>query len=156
VQNFLLIYVPETPNQMVPALKYADITEKIIGCAMTVHRKMKAGYSELIYSRCLAIEFDKINLSYKKELELPIYYDETSVGKRRVDFMVEDKIVAELKAIAELTDKELNQALNYLENHRQEVGLLLNFGAKSLQFKRLISQKRASALINPVNPLKIQ
>ena len=93
---------------MVMELKYAEITEKIIGCAMTVHRKMKAGYSELIYSRCLAIEFDKIHLPYKKEVELPIYYDEIIVGRRRVDFLVEDKIVVELKAIAELTDKDLN------------------------------------------------
>ena len=133
-------------------LKYADITEKIIGCSMIVHRKMKAGYSELIYSRCLAIEFEKINLSYKKELELPIYYDEKIVGKRRVDFMVEDKIVVELKAIADLTDKELNQALNYLENHRQEVGLLINFGARSLQFKRVINSKMAVATKHPINP----
>lgn len=135
-------------------LKYAHITEKIIGCAMTVHRKMKPGYSELIYSRCLAIEFDKIHLAYKKEMELPIYYDETIVGKRRVDFMIENKIAVELKAIAELTDKELNQALNYLENHRQEVGLLINFGAKSLQFKRLINQKKTFEQNNPANPYK--
>lgn len=135
-------------------LKYSDITEKIIGCAMTVHRKMKPGYSELIYSRCLAIEFDKISLPYKKELELPIYYDETIVGKRRVDFMVDDKIVVELKAIAELTEKELNQALNYLENHRQEVGLLINFGAKSLQFKRVINCKMAVQASNPIHPYK--
>jgi len=133
-------------------LKYGDITEKIIGCSMIVHRKMKAGYSELIYSRCLAIEFDKISLSYKKELELPIYYDDTIVGKRRVDFMVEGKILVELKAIADLTDKELNQALNYLENHRQEVALLINFGAKSLQFKRIINSKIAAAIHNPINP----
>jgi GxxExxY protein len=135
-------------------LKYADITEKIIGCAMHVHRKMKAGYSELIYSRCLAIEFDKIHLAYKKEFELPIWYDEITVGKRRIDFMVDDKIVVELKAIAELTDKELNQTLNYLENHRQEAGLLINFGAKSLQFKRVINQKRTDLQSNPVNPYK--
>ncbi|HUC82239.1 MAG TPA: GxxExxY protein [Flavisolibacter sp.] len=135
-------------------LKYSDITQKIIGCAMLVHRKMKAGYSELIYSRCLAIEFDKINLSYKRELELPIYYDETIVGKRRVDFMVDDKIVVELKAISELTDKELNQALNYLENHRKEVGLLLNFGAKSLQFKRVINSNMAVQASSPINPYK--
>lgn len=119
---------------------------------MTVHRKMKAGYSELIYSRCLAIEFDKIKLAHKKELELPIYYDEAVVGKRRVDFMIEDKIVVELKAITELADKELNQALNYLENHRLEVGLLINFGGKSLQFKRLINQKAALTQKNPANP----
>lgn len=133
-------------------LKYADITEKIIGCAMTVHRKMKAGYSELIYSRCLAIEFDKIHVAYKKEMELPIYYDEMIVGKRRVDFLVDDKIVVELNAISELTDKELNQSLNYLENHRKEIGLLIDFGAKSLQFRRLINSKGNLAINNPAHP----
>lgn len=133
-------------------LKYADITEKIIGCTMTVHRKMKAGYSELIYSRCLAIEFDKIHVAYKKEMELPIYYDEMIVGKRRVDFLVDDKIVVELNAISELTDKELNQSLNYLENHRKEIGLLIDFGAKSLQFRRLINSKGNLAINNPAHP----
>ena len=133
-------------------LKYAEITEKIIGCAMTVHRKMKAGYSELIYSRCLALEFEKIHLFYKKKMELPIYYDDTIVGKRRVDFLIEDKIVVELKAISDLTDKELNQSLNYLENHRKEIALLINFGAKSLQFKRIINSKMAVTTNNPTNP----
>src|SRR5688572_5783329 len=102
------IDLEQTKNGMIPfhktnqsvamgqELKYADITEKIIGCAMHVHRKMKAGYSELIYSRCSAIEFDKIHLAYKKEFELPIWYDEITVGKRRIDFMVDDKIVVEL------------------------------------------------------------
>lgn len=137
---------------MLQDLKYAAITEKIIGCTMTVHRKMKVGYSELIYSRCLAIEFDKIGLAYQKEFELPIYYDEAIVGKRRVDFLVEDKIVVELKAISELTDKELNQSLNYLENHRKEIGLLINFGAKSLQFKRVINSKGNIETVNPINP----
>lgn len=137
---------------MATDLKHAEITEKIIGCAMTVHRKMKAGYSELIYSRCLTIEFDKIHLAYKKEMELPIYYDETIVGKRRVDFLVEDKIVVELKAISELTAKELNQSPNYLENHRREIGLLINFGAKSLQFKRVINSKMIVEKNNLANP----
>lgn len=137
---------------MATELKYADITEKIIGCAMTLHRKMKAGYSELIYSRCLAIEFDKINLSYKKEMELPIYCNKTMVGKRRVDHMVDDKIVVERKAISELTAKELNQALNYLENHRKELALLINFGAKSPRLKRVINSKMTVEKKNPVNP----
>lgn len=136
---------------MAQELKYADITEKIIGCAMTVHRKMKAGYSEIIYARCLAVEFEKIQLPYKKEMELPIYYDEAIVGKRRVDFLVDDKIVVELKAIAERTEKELNQALNYLENHKMEIGLLINFGSKSLQFKRVINSRTSTAK-NPIHP----
>ena len=84
-------------------------------------------------------------------MELPIHYDNVIVGKRRVDFLVEDKIVVELKAIAELTDKEMNQTINYLENPRKETGLLINFGAKSLQFKRIINQKNSSEPGNPAN-----
>jgi GxxExxY protein len=137
---------------MAIGLKHAEITAKIIGCAMTVHRKMKSGYSELIYSHCLAIEFDRINLSYKKEMELPIYCNKTMAGKKRVDLMVDDKIVVERKAISELTAKELNQALNYLENHRKELALLSNFGAKSPRLKRVINSKMTVEKKNPVNP----
>lgn len=133
-------------------LKYGDITEKIIGCAMTVHRKMGAGYSEIIYSRCLAIEFDKVGLKYQRELEWPVYYDEIIVGKRRVDFMVEDKVAVEIKTLHELTNKELAQGLNYLESHKIEIGLLINFGSKSLQFKRLINEQKLFNQKNPANP----
>ena len=106
-------------------LKYGDLTEKIIGCAMTVHRKMGTGYSELIYSRCFAIELEKAGLKFIKEMEWPVYYEETIVGKRRVDFMVEDKIVVEIKALQEIGNKELAQGLNYLESHKIEIGLLI-------------------------------
>lgn len=145
-------------------LKYSDITEKIIGCAMKVHSKLGSGYPEVIYQRCLAIEFDRIGLKYEKEKHLHIYYDEFIVGGRRVDFMVEEKIVVELKALAELGNKDLSQSLNYLESHRQEIALLLNFGAKSLQFKRVINTKTVEKTvttpaiypdhlsINPDNP----
>ena len=105
---------------------------------MKVHRKMGPGYRELIYSRCLAIEFGNAGLNYHKEFEQPIYYYDNLVGKKRVDFIIEDKICLEIKALTELTDKELNQALNYLESHKFDHGLLINFGSKSLQFKRLI------------------
>lgn len=150
-------------------LKCADITEKIIGCAMKVHGKMGPGYPEIIYGRCLAIEFNRIGLRCEKEKHLNVYYDEFIVGGRRVDFMVKEKIVAELKALAAFTDKDFVQALNYLESHRQEIALLLNFGAKSLQFKRIINNKNVKppetsatllsepeAAYNPDNPLKNQ
>src|SRR5437764_10358743 len=120
------------------SLKYSDVTEKIIGCAMKVHQKMRNGFSELIYSRCLTIEFDRIGLKYVQEPELVIYYEENVVGKRKVDFMIEEKILLELKAITDMGSKELYQALGYLESHRLETGLLINFGSKSLQFKRLV------------------
>jgi GxxExxY protein len=135
-------------------LKYGDLTEKIIGCAMTVHKKMGPGYNEVIYSRCLAIEFDKAALKYQRELEWPVFYDEIVVGKRRVDFFVEEKISVEIKAIHELSNKELAQGLNYLESHKMEIGLLLNFGAKSLQFKRLINEQKLVQQKSPDNPIQ--
>lgn len=125
-------------------LKHADITEKIIGGAMKVHSKMGSGYPEIIYSRGLAIEFDRIGLNYKKEESLNVYYDDFIVGRRRVDFMVEGKIVVELKTLRDLSNADLAQALNYLESHQQEIALLLNFGTKSLQFKRIINNKTIS------------
>ena len=124
-----------------PEYKYSDITEKIIGCAMKVHGKMGNGYREVIYQRCLEIEMGKAGLTFNRELEVNVYYEESIVGKRRVDFLVEDVVSVELKAITELDQENLNQALNYLEAYRKEVGLLINFGAKKLQFKRLINSK---------------
>ena len=132
-------------------LKYGDVTEKVIGCAMTVHRKMGNGYSEIIYSRCLAIELEKTELGFHREMEWPVYYNDIVVGKRRVDFLIEGKIAVEIKTLHELTNKELAQALNYLESYKLEIGLLINFGAKSLQFKRLINGQKLSK-VNPVNP----
>jgi len=124
-----------------PGFKYSDITEKIIGCAMKVHQTMRGGYQELIYHNCLSIELKKILLSYRAETELPIFYDGVEVGRRRVDFLVENKIVVEIKAVTELTDVHIAQTLNYLEALNLEVGLLINFGAKSLQFRRLVNNK---------------
>jgi GxxExxY protein len=136
---------------METSLKYGDVTQKIIGCAMKIHSKMRNGYNEAIYSKCLAIEMDKAQIKYQRELDVPVYYEDVIVGRRRVDFLVEDNIVVELKALAELTDQNLAQALNYLECHKLEIGLLINFGAKSLQFKRLINQERGIHRKNPAN-----
>ncbi len=121
---------------------YSDITEKIIGCAMKVHRKLGNGYREEIYQRCLAMEFDKIGLSYSREVEIPIYYDNTKVGSRRADFVVEKKVIVETKAIRKLENDDWAQSINYLEAFNYEVGLLINFGAKSLEFKRFINSKK--------------
>jgi GxxExxY protein len=136
---------------METGLKYGDITQQVIGCAMKVHGKMRNGYNEAIYAQCFSIELDKAHIKYQKELDIPVYYEQVIVGRRRVDFMIEEKIVVELKAVAELTDQHLAQALNYLECHHLEIGLLINFGAKSLQFKRLINQYAVEQK-NRVNP----
>lgn len=103
---------------------------------------MRNGFVERVYQKCLAIEMDKAKLGFKEEVNATIYYENIPVGTRRVDFIVENKIVVEIKAMADLTDTHLAQAINYLETHRLEVGLLINFGAKSLQFKRLINQHK--------------
>lgn len=119
---------------------------------MRVHQKMKNGYVEAVYHKCLAIELAKAGIGFKQEVDMPIFYEGEVVGRRRVDFLVEDVVAVELKAQSELTDIHLAQALNYLETHNLEIGLLINFGAKSLQFKRLIHEQKL-ALKNPVNPI---
>ncbi|MCD6374454.1 MAG: GxxExxY protein, partial [Caldisericaceae bacterium] len=122
--------------------KHADITRKIIGAAMKVHSTLGNGFQEVIYQRAMAIEMTKIGLDFQRELEMPIYYDSKQIGTRRVDFLVEGKVMLELKAVTALEDVHLAQAINYLEAYGLEVGLLINFGSKSLQFRRLINSKR--------------
>jgi len=118
--------------------KHKAITEKIIGCAMRVHAVLGNGFQELIYQRALEIEFDKAKLNYKRECEMPIYYDNQQIGTRRADFLVEDVVLVELKAITELGNLAYAQMINYLVAYKLEVGLLINFGEKSLKFKRFV------------------
>lgn len=118
--------------------KHSDITRKIIGAAMKVHSTLGNGFQEVIYQRALAIEMAKQDLSFQREMEMQIYYEGQEIGTRRVDFLVEDKVMVELKALTTLEDVHLAQAINYLEAYKLEVGLLLNFGAKSLEYRRLI------------------
>jgi GxxExxY protein len=120
--------------------KYSDLTGKIIGCAIKVHGTIGNGFQEIIYQHCLAIEMGKQGLSFARELEMPIYYDGVDVGTRRVDFLVADKIMVELKAISALQEIHLAQCLNYLEAYKLETSLLLNFGAKSLEIKRISNE----------------
>jgi GxxExxY protein len=131
-------------------LKYKDITERIIGAAMKVHATLGNGFQEVIYQRALAIEMRYSGLLFEREHNMKIYYRGEEIGERRVDFFVERKIMVELKAIVQLEDVHLAQAKNYLEAYNMEIGLLINFGSISLQFKRLINQKYHSNF--PVNP----
>lgn len=118
-------------------MKYKELTKQIIGCAMKVHNTLGNGFQEVIYQRCLEIEFTKANIEYKREFEMDIMYDDIVVGTRRVDFFVADTVMVELKALVKLEDVHLAQGKNYLEAYNLEIGLLINFGAKSLEFKRL-------------------
>jgi GxxExxY protein len=127
-----------------------EITYKIIGCAMNVHNTIGNGFQEVIYQRCLAIEMTEKKLNFVREIEMPIYYRSNEVGTRRVDFLVEDKILVELKAILKLEDVHLAQGLNYLTAYNLELGLLINFGSKSLEVKRLY--RKNNKVTNHDNP----
>ncbi|GAB3498813.1 GxxExxY protein [Spirosoma knui] len=121
--------------------KYSDITAKVIGCAMEVHRVLGSGFQEVIYQRALAVELEQCGLDFAREYDMPIFYKGVAVGGRRVDFYVENKIAVELKALKELEDIHLAQAINYLEAYNLEIGLLINFGGLKLEFKRLLNPR---------------
>jgi GxxExxY protein len=126
--------------------KYSELTGKIIGCAMTVHKSLGNGFQEVIYQRALEIEMRMAGISYAREFEMPIFYREEQIGTRRVDFLIEGVISVELKAILELENVHFAQAINYLEAYNLEIGLLINFGETSLNFKRLNNKKYKSKL----------
>jgi GxxExxY protein len=121
--------------------KHSALTSKIIGCAIEVHKHLGNGFQEVIYQRALAIEFSIQDIAFEREFEMPLYYKEEQIGTRRVDFFVEGIVMVEIKAIIMLEDVHLAQAINYLEAYNMEVGLLINFGSKSLQFKRVMNKK---------------
>ncbi|CAN5543417.1 GxxExxY protein [soil metagenome] len=121
--------------------KYSEITSKIIGAAMNVHSALGNGFQEVIYQRALEIEMADKGLSFSREHEMSIYYKNQQIGTRRVDFLVEGVVSVELKALTQLEDVHLAQAINYLEAYDLEVGLLINFGGKSLQSKRIVNRK---------------
>jgi len=121
-------------------LKYKDITEKILGASFEVHKFLGNGFQELIYQRALAWEMKQRELNFAREIEQDIFYKDLPepIGTRRADFVVEGKVLVEIKAIVQLEDVHWAQALNYLKAYKLEVGLLINFGSKSLTFKRLV------------------
>lgn len=113
------------------------LTHKIIGCAMEVHTILGNGFQEVIYQRALAIEFKEQGLSFLREQEMPLFYKSHEIGERRADFLVENKVMVEIKAVIQLEDVYLAQGLNYLTAYKLDIGLLINFGACKLEFKRL-------------------
>jgi GxxExxY protein len=114
-----------------------DLTYKIIGCAMKVHSTLGNGFQEVIYQRALALEMRKAGLDFSRELEMSIFYDGEEIGTRRVDFLVENEVMVELKALVVIEDVHLAQGLNYLVAYKIDKGLLVNFGSRSLEVKRL-------------------
>jgi len=121
--------------------KYSELTARIIGCAMEVHAVLGNVFQEVIYQRALAYEMELRCLAFAREFEMPVLYKDLQVGTRRVDFLVENKISVELKALVKLEPVHLVQAINYLEAYNLEVGLLINFGGTSLEFHRLHNKK---------------
>jgi GxxExxY protein len=117
------------------------LTYSIIGCAMKVHNTLGPGFQEVIYQRCLAIELQRSGLDFIREQEHTIYYERINVGTRRADFVVENKIVVEIKAMVNLEDVHLAQAKNYVVAYDFPNGLLINFGSQSLQYKLLFNPK---------------
>ncbi len=118
-------------------MKHEELTHKIIGCAMKVHSTLGNGFQEIIYQRALAIEMEKQGLGFQREMVMTIYYEGFDIGTRRVDFFVEESIMVELKALIKLEDVHLAQAMNYCQAYNLPIGLLINFGARSLEFKRV-------------------
>jgi GxxExxY protein len=125
-----------------------NITHKIIGCAMEVHNTLGNGFQEVVYQRCLSIELNENQVQHQREVEMPIFYKGEEVGLRRADFLIMDEIMVELKAITVLEATHLAQAMNYLEAYNLQTGLLINFGARILQFKRIFNKSW--------NPIKLQ
>jgi GxxExxY protein len=121
--------------------KYSETTGKIIRAAMNVHSALGNGFQELIYQRALAIEFGLMNIPFSREISISVFYKNVEVGKRRADFLIENKIIVELKSLIKLESVHLAQAKNYLEAFNLEIGLLINFGANSLEWKRLYNNK---------------
>jgi GxxExxY protein len=133
-------------------MKHEELTHKIIGCAMKVHSTLGNGFQEVIYQRALAIEMEKQGLGFKREMEMSIFYEGVDIGTRRVDFFVEDCVMVELKALIKLEDVHLAQAMNYCQAYNLPIGLLINFGSKSLEFKRVYNVNHPENIDYRKNP----
>jgi len=129
----------------------SDLTGKVIKCAIEVHKHLGNGFQEVVYQRALAIEFSIQQIAFEREFEMPLFYKGQQIGTRRVDFFVMGKVMVEIKAIIQLEEVHLAQAINYLEAYHMEVGLLINFGSRSLEFKLVMNKKYHSPSYNQTN-----
>ncbi|MGN8225340.1 GxxExxY protein [Gracilimonas sp. BCB1] len=124
-----------------PDFKYKKLTGAIIGAAMNIHSELGNGFREVVYHRCMKHELAIQSLSFESEITMPLYYKDIKVGSRRVDLLVERKVLVELKAVGEINNQHISQVLNYLKAYKLEVALLLNFGENSLTFRRIAQLK---------------
>ncbi len=120
-------------------LLYSDLTYKVIGAAMEVHKNLGAGFLESVYEEALAYEFELQNILYERQKNITVYYKNKKVKQFISDFMVDEKVVVEIKAIKNITDVERAQLINYLKATGLKVGMLFNFGADSLEYKRFVN-----------------
>ena len=119
----------------------SGLTGEIIGVAMEVHSHLGPGFLESVYEEALAVEFELKGIKFQRQKELPVFYKGRNIKQFACDFIVEDKVIVELKAIKQIGEIEKLQVINYLKASGYEVGLLFNFGNKSLEWKRLINTK---------------
>jgi GxxExxY protein len=132
-------------------LPFKELTHKVIGCAMEVHRVLGPGFQEYIYQRALAIELRKAEIPFQEEYELSVYYKGDKIGLRRVDYWIDNPVSLEIKAKSDLDDTHLAQAINYIEASNIAAGLLINFGASSLPFKRIHNRRLFPKNLNESN-----
>ena len=119
-----------------------ELTYQIIGCAMKVHNTLGNGFQEVIYQRCLSIEMERAGIDFAREVDQEIYYEGISVGTRRADFIIANRVVVELKALTSLDDVHIAQAKNYVVAYDFPIGLLINFGSRKLEYRRIFNDKR--------------
>jgi GxxExxY protein len=127
-----------------------ELTDKIIGCAMEVHKQLGNGFQEVVYQRALSIELNMQGVEHVREQEMPLFYKGYDIGTRRVDFFIEGKVMVEIKVLEKLEDVHKAQAINYCEAYNIADGLLINFGGKSLDFKRVYNKN----LVSPKHDFK--
>ncbi len=131
---------PQTNRFPITSGGINELTHVIIGCAMKVHSLLGNGFQEVIYQRALVIEMTFQGLSFAREKEMSIFYRNKQIGTRRVDFFVGHRVMVELKAVEKIQDVHKAQAINYLEAYGIADGLLMNFGGRRLEFKRLYNK----------------
>ena len=134
-------------------MKYEELTEEIIGCAFAVHTKMGSGFLESVYEKCLSIELRKAGLDAQSQEPIEVRYEGESVGDFMADILVEDTVIIELKSVRALNEAHEVQLVNYLVATGKPVGLLLNFGGRSVEVKRKVPVLEGNPLRNPVNPV---